>query len=78
MRAEHAVKVYGTGDTAVRAAFSIYNTFSILAAQRGRESALLRALGGTRRRHCSWSCSWSWARSPVSWPESGPPAAPPG
>ncbi len=30
-------------------AFSIYNTFSILAAQRGRESALLRALGGTRR-----------------------------
>src|SRR2546421_11566874 len=31
------------------AAFSIYNTFSILAAQRGRESALLRALGGTRR-----------------------------
>ena len=31
------------------AAFSIHNTFSILAAQRGRESALLRALGGTRR-----------------------------
>ena len=31
------------------AAFSIYNTFSILAAQRGRESALLRALGGSRR-----------------------------
>ena len=31
------------------AVFSIYNTFSILAAQRGRESALLRALGGTRR-----------------------------
>jgi putative ABC transport system permease protein len=31
------------------ATFSIYNTFSILAAQRGRESALLRALGGTRR-----------------------------
>jgi len=31
------------------AAFSIYNTFSILAAQRGRESALLRALGATRR-----------------------------
>jgi putative ABC transport system permease protein len=31
------------------AAFSISNTFSILAAQRGRESALLRALGGTRR-----------------------------
>ncbi len=31
------------------AAFSIYNTFSILAAQRGRESALLRALGATSR-----------------------------
>src|SRR5215467_4050855 len=31
------------------AAFSIYNTFSILAAQRRRESALLRALGGSRR-----------------------------
>jgi putative ABC transport system permease protein len=31
------------------AAFSIYNTFSILAAQRTRESALLRALGGSRR-----------------------------
>ncbi len=31
------------------AAFSIYNTFSILAAQRGRESALLRALGASRR-----------------------------
>ena len=31
------------------AAFSIYNTFSILAAQRSRESALLRALGGSRR-----------------------------
>jgi putative ABC transport system permease protein len=31
------------------AAFSIYNTFSILAAQRSRESALLRALGASRR-----------------------------
>jgi putative ABC transport system permease protein len=31
------------------AAFSIYNTFSILAAQRTREHALLRALGGSRR-----------------------------
>lgn len=31
------------------AAFSIYNTFSILAAQRTRESALLRALGSSRR-----------------------------
>lgn len=31
------------------ATFSIYNTFSILAAQRTRESALLRALGASRR-----------------------------
>ncbi|HEX8004861.1 MAG TPA: FtsX-like permease family protein [Trebonia sp.] len=31
------------------AAFSIYNTFSILATQRTRESALLRALGCSRR-----------------------------
>ncbi len=31
------------------ATFSIHNTFTILAAQRTRESALLRALGGTRR-----------------------------
>lgn len=31
------------------AAFSIYNTFAILAAQRSRESALLRALGASRR-----------------------------
>jgi putative ABC transport system permease protein len=31
------------------AAFSIYNTFSIIAAQRTRESALLRAVGGSRR-----------------------------
>lgn len=31
------------------ATFSIANTFSILVAQRTRESALLRALGGTRR-----------------------------
>jgi putative ABC transport system permease protein len=31
------------------AAFSIYNTFSILAAQRTQEFALLRALGGSRR-----------------------------
>jgi putative ABC transport system permease protein len=31
------------------ATFSIYNTLSILVAQRGRESALLRAVGATRR-----------------------------
>jgi putative ABC transport system permease protein len=30
-------------------AFSIHNTFAVLAAQRGRESALLRALGASRR-----------------------------
>src|SRR5207248_966774 len=30
------------------ATFSIYNTFAIIAAQRARESALLRALGATR------------------------------
>ena len=31
------------------ATFSIFNTFSIIVAQRGRESALLRALGASRR-----------------------------
>jgi putative ABC transport system permease protein len=31
------------------AVFSIYNTFSIIVAQRSREMALLRALGGSRR-----------------------------
>ena len=31
------------------ATFSIFNTFSILVAQRTRESALLRAIGGSRR-----------------------------
>ena len=31
------------------ASFSIHNTFSIVAAQRSRESALLRAIGATRR-----------------------------
>jgi putative ABC transport system permease protein len=31
------------------AAFSIYNTFSIVAVQRSRETALLRAMGATRR-----------------------------
>ena len=31
------------------AAFSIYNTFSMVTAQRTRESALLRALGASRR-----------------------------
>ena len=30
------------------ASFSIHNTFSIVAAQRSRESALLRAIGATR------------------------------
>ncbi|HLM63693.1 MAG TPA: FtsX-like permease family protein [Acidimicrobiales bacterium] len=37
------------GIALVVATFSIYNTFSILVAQRTRESALLRALGASRR-----------------------------
>jgi putative ABC transport system permease protein len=37
------------GIALVVATFSIYNTFSILVAQRSRESALLRALGASRR-----------------------------
>jgi putative ABC transport system permease protein len=37
------------GVALVVATFSIYNTFSILVAQRTRESALLRALGASRR-----------------------------
>jgi putative ABC transport system permease protein len=37
------------GVAMVVAAFSIYNTFSIVVAQRTRESALLRALGASRR-----------------------------
>lgn len=37
------------GIALVVAAFSIYNTFSIVVAQRTRESALLRALGASRR-----------------------------
>jgi putative ABC transport system permease protein len=37
------------GIALVVATFSIYNTFSILMAQRTRESALLRALGASRR-----------------------------
>ena len=37
------------GIAMVVAAFSIHNTFSILVAQRTRESALLRALGASRR-----------------------------
>jgi putative ABC transport system permease protein len=37
------------GVAMVVAAFSIHNTFSILVAQRTRESALLRALGASRR-----------------------------
>ncbi|HEY8545094.1 MAG TPA: ABC transporter permease, partial [Acidimicrobiales bacterium] len=37
------------GIALVVAGFSIYNTFSIVVAQRSRESALLRALGASRR-----------------------------
>ena len=47
------------------AVFSIYNTFSIIVAQRTREMALLRALGAARRQVLlsvsakpSWSASW--------------------
>jgi putative ABC transport system permease protein len=36
------------------AAFSIHNTFSILVAQRTRESALLRAVGASRRQILTW------------------------
>lgn len=39
------------------ATFSIFNTFSILVAQRGRQSALLRALGATRRQVVSTSAA---------------------
>ena len=51
-------------------AFSIFNTFSILVAQRTRESALLRALGASRRqvvrlgRARGARSSASWRRSP--------------
>ncbi|MCU1353693.1 MAG: hypothetical protein JWM05_2902 [Acidimicrobiales bacterium] len=41
------LKVFA-GISLVVATFSIYNTFSILVAQRGRESALLRAIGASR------------------------------
>src|SRR5690606_24198563 len=37
------------GISIVVAAFSIHNTFTILVAQRTRESALLRAIGASRR-----------------------------
>ena len=37
------------GIALVVATFSIHNTFSILVAQRTRESALLRAIGASRR-----------------------------
>lgn len=37
-----------TGVALLVAAFSIYNTFSVVLAQRSRESALLRAVGATR------------------------------
>ena len=36
------------------AAFSIHNTFSILVAQRTRESALLRTIGASRRQILTW------------------------
>ena len=54
------------------ATFSIYNTFSILVAQRTRESALLRALGASRgqvargRSRSRRSSSACWPRSAAS------------
>src|SRR5262249_38344718 len=36
------------------ATFSIHNTFTILVAQRTRESALLRSIGASRRQILSW------------------------
>lgn len=38
-----------TGVALLVSAFSIYNTFSVILAQRSRESAMLRAIGATRR-----------------------------
>jgi putative ABC transport system permease protein len=49
------VRVVIVGIALLVAAFSIYNTFSILAAQRSRDTALLRALGATRRQVISSS-----------------------
>ena len=59
------------GIALVVATFSIYNTFSILVAQRTRESALLRALGASRGRSCGRSPSRRspsacWRRSAAS------------
>lgn len=45
----------------VVAAFGIYNTFAILVAQRTRESALLRALGASRRQLSGWTLGESFA-----------------
>ena len=58
------------------ATFSIHNTFSILVAQRTRESALLRALGASRRQIARFGrrsrrCWWAALRQPsVSVPAS--------
>jgi putative ABC transport system permease protein len=49
-------------------AFLIFNTFSMLVAQRARELALLRALGASRRQVTdlgAWSRRWSSAWSPA-------------
>ena len=58
------------------ATFSIYNTFSILVAQRTRESALLRALGRAGAR-CWGRCWprrawWAWWRRSWAWPAGWP------
>lgn len=44
-----AILIAFAGVALVVAAFSIYNTFSIVVAQRSRESSLLRAVGASRR-----------------------------
>ena len=49
LTALRTILVVFAGIALLVATFSIVNTFSILVAQRSREAALLRALGGTRR-----------------------------
>ncbi len=51
--------------------FIIYNTFSIVVAQRARDMAMLRAIGASRARSCARSCSsrwrWAWSPPPSDW-----------
>src|SRR5205823_1620142 len=55
------------------ATFSIYNTFSILVAQRTRESALLRAVGASRRRCTHPACRPSRRCATSPWSRVAPP-----